>query len=112
MLSWRLLSPMVLLEAVWLESQASVAKVVEGDESQKGPEKVEGHPFFPSLGWLWTLMALKALWRGSGRPSWRLLVRPTCSARKKALSIARLRCRGGPVWPAPNECSRRGEHGL
>ena len=23
-----------------------------------------------------------------------------------------LRYRGGPVWPAPNECSRRGEHGF
>ena len=34
-------------------------------------------------------MALKALGRGPGRPSWRLLERPTCSARKKARTTAR-----------------------
>ena len=92
------MSPMVLFEAVWLESPASqsgLAKVVEGfGRSPLQPLKGAGGP-----------TALKALGRGPGKPSWRLLERPTCSARKKTRSTP---YRGGPVWPAPNECSRRG----
>ena len=81
---------MVLFEAVWLESPASqsgLAKVVEG--FGRSPLQRSG----PGGSWkracffgLWpglALTALKALGRGPGKPSWRLLERPTCSARKK-----------------------------
>ena len=78
-LSRRLMSPMVLFEAVWLQSPA---KVVEGF----------GGSLACFLGFglgLGPLTALKALGKGPGRPSWRLLERPTCSARRKARSTAR-----------------------
>ena len=71
-LSRRLMSPRVLFEAVWLESPASQSGLAQ--------------PFWGGFG---TLTALKALGRGPGRPSWRLLERPTCSASKKARSTAR-----------------------
>ena len=64
------------------------------------------------------LTALKALGRGPGRPpggSWK---GPPAAPTKKHEAdhvfgvLIYLRHRGGPVWPAPNECSRKGEHGL
>ena len=64
------MSPMVLFEAVWLESPASqsaLAKVVEGFGSFW--RLLEAGLFFWALARVWDLTALKALGRGPGRPS-------------------------------------------
>ena len=86
------MSIMVLFEAVWLESPASqsgLAKVVVGfgrSPLQPFATSWKRACFFGLWPGFGTLTALKALGRGPGRPSWRLLERPTCSARKKARS--------------------------
>ena len=85
----------VLFEAVWLESPASqsgLAKVVEGfGRSPLQPLKAlealaaswKRACFFALWPGFGTLTALKALGRGPGRPSWRLLERPPAAPARK-----------------------------
>ena len=99
------MSPMVLFEAVWLQSPARLWRGLEGP-----------------------LACFLGLWPGFGTPdspeggpwerSWEALLEALGKAHLQRQSKwitfwgSKQRYRGGPVWPAPNEFSRRGEHGL
>ena len=102
------MSPTVLFEAVWLESPASqsgLAKVVEGFLQRA---------FFFGFGPGWDPDSPEGPWERS----WEALLEALGKAhlqrpQKSTIGVLiQLRYRGGPAWPAPNECSRRGEHGL
>ena len=107
------MSPMVLFEAVWLES---FAKPVSWQRFW--PLEAPGRMglFCWALAWVWDPDSPEGPWERSWEALLEALGKAHLPARKKTRSrfgvLIKLRYRGGPVWPAPNECSRKGEHGL